>query len=117
MFEVFVHASRRCDVIRQYEPLSALFDKGVGDVAAYPRVAAILCTAGAAYGVRFAKLFGKPTSTEEELGRLYSQAIDAVEASVHVEPTFMRAYQQLAMLRKPCGCREDRWVTWPRPLN
>jgi hypothetical protein len=29
----------------------------------------------------------------------------------------MRRHRRTFRPGIPCGCREDRWVTWPRPLN
>lgn len=107
MFEVFVHASQDCGVIPKYEPLSTLFDRGAGSIAALPKVAEILCTAGAAQGVRFAELFQSTRGDQKEMSRLYGNAMNACEASVHIEPNYLPAYVQLALLRSMLNKNED----------
>jgi hypothetical protein len=98
-FEVFVHASQDCGLITEYMPLRGLFDKGVGDVAAYPQVAQILVMAGAKHSMSFAALVkaGKLDKAAEKHANL---AVDASEAAIHVEPGCLLGYLQLARLKK-----------------
>lgn len=99
MFEVFVHASQDCNLVPKYEPLRALFDRGVGNVAALPRVAELLCAAGSAQGARCAEILQSRRGNQKELSELYANAINAFEASMHIEPNYLPAYVQLALLR------------------
>jgi hypothetical protein len=107
MFEVFVHASQDGNIVPQYKPLSVLFDKGVGDVAACPRVADILCGSGVAQGARFAELLRTPAANKNELERLYANAMNACEAAIHVEPQYVVGYLRLAELRRMLGKKSD----------
>ncbi len=99
MFEVFVHASQDCDVVSKYVDLNALFDRGVGEVAALPRVAAILGASGAEHCVKFSELLKSKSTSEKVLGRFYENALNACQASVHVEPNYVLSYVHLAVLR------------------
>lgn len=107
MFELFVHASQDCNVVAKYEPLSALFNRGVGNVAALPSVAEILSTAGAAHGAKFTDLVQSKSASKEELTRLYQNAMNACEASVHVEPNYIPSYIHLAVLRSLVNNKND----------
>lgn len=107
MFEVFVHASQDCGVVAKYGPLSTLFDRGVGSVAAVPRVAEILCTAGAAQGAKFAEMFKPQSANQKELSRLYGNAVNACEASLHLEPNYLPSYVHLALLRSMLNKKDD----------
>lgn len=107
MFEVFVHASQDCDIVAKYKPLSTLFDRGVGDVAALPRVAEILCTAGVDQGTGFAELMKSRAPDKKKMGRLYENAINACEAAIYVEPKYFVAYLRLAELRRMLGNKGD----------
>jgi hypothetical protein len=107
MFEVFVHASQDCNVVSEYAPLRALFDKGVGEFAACGKIAQLLTAAGVANGVGFTELMRSPKPDKVELGRLYANALNACEAAVNVEPSFLPAYGQLALLRQLTGKTED----------
>lgn len=106
MFELFVHASQNCDVVPLYMPLSRLFDKGVGEVAACPNVAKILVMAGAKHAMLFAGLLqaGKGGKAFEEH---YRNALDACEAAIHVEPGFLPAYLQMARMRQLVGKTDE----------
>lgn len=107
MFEVFVHASQDCGIIPKYELLSALFDQGVGNVAALPRVAEFLCTAGATQGSRCAEILQSKKGNQKELSTLYGNAMNACEASVAIEPNYLPAYVQLALLRSMLDKKDD----------
>lgn len=107
MFEVFVHASQDCDLVPKYEPLRALFERGVGDVAALPRVAELLCAAGTAQGARCAEILQSRRSDQKELSEIYYNAINACEASMHIEPNFLPAYVQSALLRSMLNKKDE----------
>ncbi|MBN4050647.1 hypothetical protein JYU13_00920 [Gammaproteobacteria bacterium AH-315-M22] len=107
MFEVFVHASQDCDIVEKYIPLSALFEKGVGDVAALPRVAETLCTAGVDQGEKCVSLMNLKTVDNQEAGRLYYNAMNACEAAIHVEPNYLVAYLRLAELKRLLRKEDD----------
>jgi hypothetical protein len=106
MFELFVHASQDCQLIQQYVPLRSLFEKDI-TVAACPSVAGILTTSGAAQAYAFAKLMESANPDRARLQTLYSNALNACEAAIHVEPLFMEAYLHLAHLRRMLGKTEE----------
>lgn len=107
MFEVFVHASQDCGVIPKYEPLNILFDRGVGDVAALPRVAEILCTTGAAQAARFTKILQSGKGDRKELIRLNRNVMNACEASIHLEPNYLQSYVHLALHLSMLNQKDD----------
>jgi hypothetical protein len=100
MFELFVHASQDSGVIAEYVPLRALFDKGVGDVAACPQVAQILVMAGAKHAMSFAALVGAGKIGDDAAEKLYGNAVDCCEAAIYVEPSCLPGHLQLARLKK-----------------
>lgn len=106
MFELFVHASQNCDVVKQYVPLSRLFDKGVGEFAACPNVAKVLVAAGAKHAMLFAGLLQAGKGGKSVEGH-YRNALDATEAAIHVEPGFFPAYLQMARMRQLVGKTDE----------
>jgi tetratricopeptide (TPR) repeat protein len=107
MFEVLVHASQDCGLVPQYGALTRLFEKGVGEVAALPSIADILCKAGVAQGQRFGEALHSGRSSKDQLSKWYSNAMNVLEAAVHVEPDYITAYLRLAELKRLVGRNDE----------
>ncbi|HKU52542.1 MAG TPA: hypothetical protein VJQ25_08750 [Nitrospira sp.] len=107
MFELFVLTSMEAGLVPQYQQFKRLFDIGVGDVAIYSQVANVLFRYAESNREHAIRILSSPPPDPEELKKYYVPAINALEASIHVEPLFLPSYASYAILRMALGKKED----------
>jgi hypothetical protein len=69
-------------------------------------VAAILCVAGLAESALWAELSRDPRQ-RDAAGRHYYNALNALEAAIHVEPDCLEPYRLLADIKKMVGKKAE----------
>jgi tetratricopeptide (TPR) repeat protein len=96
-FEVFVHLSREGRLISQYAELNELLGKGA-DEAFVGAINNILFRTGLASLEVVVKLI-RPSGNQDELKKHYGFATDCFECAIELQPSFLHAYVQLAILK------------------
>jgi hypothetical protein len=107
MFEVFVHTARESNVIPQFVPLKGLFDRGVGDVALFPQIALIMFTAGQTSREITIRLLSQKRFDDPELAKHYNRTTNALDSALALEPNFLPAYLELALLNLVFGKKSE----------
>lgn len=105
MFEVFVHLSWEADLVKQYAPLYKSLESGIVE-AFYGQINQILYRIGCSNLDRVIDLMRLPQRTEDVLKKPYGLAMDSFESSIQLQPSFLPAYVQLAILKHILG-RDD----------
>jgi hypothetical protein len=103
IFEVFVHASQELNLVSKYIDLQPLLDTEGGHIAICPRIAMILSSAAENSCSVVARDLESKKKVTDELKMHYSYAVDALESSIHIEPNFLPAYVQMALLKAMIG--------------
>ena len=97
IFEVFVHLSREARLIGQYEALNGLPGKGA-DEAFVGAINNILFRTGSASLELVVELM-RPSANQDELKKHYGFATDCFECAIELQPSFLHAYVQQAVLK------------------
>jgi hypothetical protein len=107
MFEVFVHVSQSCNLVPRFVPLGALFDQGIGEIAALPKIAGVLLEVGQLHREALVQLLTTRTLDQKQLESHYGQAQDAFESALIAEPSSLPGYLELALLKLAVGQKDD----------
>lgn len=97
MFEVFVHLSREARLIGQYAALNGLLGKGADEVFV-GAINDILFRTGSASLELVVELM-RPSANQDELKEHYGFATDCFECAIELQPSFLHAYVQQAVLK------------------
>lgn len=97
MFEVFVHLSREARLIGQYAALNGLLRNGT-DEAFVGAINNILFRTGSASLELVVELM-RPSANQDELKKHYGFAADCFECAIELQPSFLHAYVQQAVLK------------------
>ena len=98
MFEVFVQLSWEADLVKQYAPLAKSLESGIVE-ALYGQINQILYRTGCSSLDRVIDLMRSPQRTQDALKKPYGFAMDSFESSIELQPSFLPAYVQLAVLK------------------
>lgn len=105
MFEVFVHTSHNCNLIKEYSHLKYLFDRG--DVTIYPHIATLLYKKGEKNCQHLFHILDNLPINEKEAKKHYAFAMDTLESSIHIDPNCLPSYVLLAFLKLRMGKKKD----------
>lgn len=107
IFEVFVHASQELNLVTKYIDLRPLLDTVGGHTAICTQIAMILSSAAENSRLVLTRTLGRTLKYSDEQKRHYSYAVDALESAIYIEPNFLPAYLQIALIKMLIGKNDD----------